>query len=194
MGLLNRLFRKRLKSFLLETKYRVVEAFVVGGKKFYMFDNAFEIPAGRMMATLAIMEELNMRVDREYLDAHTRAIEKILSDPKKISIQLIAQLNINLRERLELMPMPEAIYKLASVIFFDETESPYSYDFSYNKTKIEEWKKSGETLDFFLSRLSSELIPSLQPAKGNAKMFLQVSEKIDAIHRGHLTKVLSENQ
>lgn len=164
------------------------------GKKYFMFDNSFEVPAGRMLAALAIYEEMNMRCDREYLDLFTKAIEKILSDPKKISIQTIAHLNINLRERLDLMPLPDFVYKLASVIFFDETEAPYSYDFAYNKIKIEEWKKSGETLDFFLSRLSSELIPSLQPAEKNVKMYFQVSEKIDAIHRGNLSKALSENQ
>lgn len=194
MGLLKGLFKSKLKSYLLDKKYRVIEAFELKGKKYFMFDDAFEVPAGRMYATLAFVEEMNMRVDKEYLDAHTRAMEKILSDPKKISIQLIAQLNINLRERLELMPLPDAIYKLASVIFFDDSESPYAYDFAYGAKKIEEWKKSGDTLDFFLSRLSTELIPSLQPAKGNVKMFSQVSEKIDAIHRAHLTKVLSENQ
>lgn len=194
MGLLDAFKRRKFKSYLLDKKYRVIEAFSVESKKYYMFDSTFEVPAGRMLATLAIMEEMNMRVDREYLEAHTKAMEKILSDPKKISIQWIVQLNINLKERLDLMPLSDSIYKLASVIFFDETESPYSYDFAYNKLKIDEWKKSSETLDFFLSRLSTELIPSLQPATKNVKTFFQVSEKIDAIHRDHLTKVLSENQ
>lgn len=194
MGLLSLFKRRKFKSYLLDKKYRVVEAFSIKGKSFFMFDSTFEVPAGRMLATLAIMEEMNMRVDKEYLDAHTKAMEKILSDPKKISIQWIAQLNINLKERLELMPLSESVYKLASVIFFDDTESPYCYDFEYNRAKIEEWKQSGETLDFFLSRLSSELIPSLQPATGNVKTYFQVTEKIDAIHRAHLTKVLSENQ
>jgi hypothetical protein len=194
MGLLKRLFAKKFKSYLLDKKYRVIEAFAIKGKKYYMFDSTFEVPAGRMLATLAIMEEMNMRVDREYLEAHAKAMEKILSDPKKISIQWIVQLNINLKERLGLMPLSDAIYKLASVIFFDETESPYSYDFEYNRVKIEEWKQSKESLDFFLSRLSTELIPSLQPATGNVKTYFQVTEKIDAIHRDHLTKVLSENQ
>jgi hypothetical protein len=194
MGLLKWLFRKKFKAHLLDERYRVVEAFELGGKKYFMFDNAFEVPAGRMLSALAIYQEMEMRCDREYLDAHTKAMEKLLSDPKKISIQWIAQLNINLRERLGLMPLPDFVYKLASVIFFDDSESPYSYDFNYNKGKIEQWKQSKETLDFFLSRLSSELIPSLQPAGKNARMYFQVSEKIDEIHRSHLTKVLSENQ
>jgi hypothetical protein len=106
----------------------------------------------------------------------------------------IAQLNLNLKERLELMPLPDFVYKLASVIFFDNTESPYSYSFEYNKKKIEEWKKSGDTLDFFLSRLSSELIPSLRSATGNSNTFFQVAEQVAGIHLTDLTKMLSENQ
>jgi hypothetical protein len=80
---------------------------------------------------------------------------------------------------------------LASVVFFDETESPFSYDFEYNKVKIEKWKKSKETLDFFLSRLSQELIPSLKSVGKNASMFFPVAEKVDAIHRANLIKILS---
>ena len=83
-----------------------------------MFDNAFEVPTGRMFAALAIYTEMEMRCDKEYLEAHTRAMEKLLNPAdRKINISYISQLNINLKERLELMPLPEFIYKLASVIF-----------------------------------------------------------------------------
>lgn len=189
-----KLFKKRFRSRLLDDKYRIVEAFKLGGTAYYMFDNTAEVPTGRMLASLAIYNEMEMRCDREYLDLHTRAMEKLLSDPKKINVMYIAQLNINLKERLELMPLPDFVYKLASVIFFDETESPYSYDFVYNKTKIEKWKESPETLDFFLSRLATELIPSLKPVTGNSRTFFQVSELIDETHRTGLTKILSANQ
>jgi len=172
----------------------VIKAFQLGGTTYYMFDQTAEVPTGRMLAALAVYNEMEMKVDKEYLVLHTRAMEKLLSDPKKINVMYIAQLNLNLKERLELMPLPDFVYKLASVIFFDETESPYSYSFDYNKKKIEEWKKSGDTLDFFLSRLSSELIPSLKPATGNSRMFFQVAEQVAGIHLTDLTKILSANQ
>lgn len=194
MNLLRKIFKRKLKSYLLENKHRVVEAFELGGIKYYMYDNTSEVPTGRMLAALAIYTELEMKCDKEYLDLHTRAMEKLLSDPKKINVMYIAQLNLNLKERLELMPLPDFVYKLASVIFFDETESPYSYSFDYNKKKIDEWKKDPETLDFFLSRLSSELIPSLKPASGNTKMFFQVAEQLAGIHLTDLSKILSANQ
>lgn len=189
-----RLFKKRFRSRLLDEKYRLVEAFKLGGVTYHMFDQTADVPTGRMLAALAIYTELEMKVDKEYLELHTRAMEKLLSDPKKINVMYIAQLNLNLKERLELMPLPDFVYKLASVIFFDETESPYSYDFVYNKKKIEQWKKSPETLDFFLSRLASELIPSLKPVTANTNTFFQVAEQIAGIHRTDLTKILSRDQ
>jgi hypothetical protein len=179
---------------LLDNKYKVIEAFKLGGTTYYMFDQTAEVPTGRMLAALAIYQEMEMRVDKAYLELHTKATEKILSSPKGINITYITQLNMNLKERLDLMPLPDFVYKLASVIFFDETESPYSYSFDYNKKKIEEWKKSGDTLDFFLSRLSSELMPSLKPVTGNSKMFFQVAEQVAGIHLTDLTKILSANQ
>jgi hypothetical protein len=189
-----KLFRKRFRSRLLDNKYKVIEAFKLGGTTYYMFDQTAEVPTGRMLAALAIYQEMEMRVDKAYLELHTKATEKILSSPKGINITYITQLNMNLKERLDLMPLPDFVYKLASVIFFDETESPYSYSFDYNKKKIEEWKKSGDTLDFFLSRLSSELMPSLKPVTGNSKMFFQVAEQVAGIHLTDLTKILSANQ
>lgn len=189
-----RLFRKRFHSRLLDNKYKIIEAFQLGGTTYYMFDQTAEVPTGRMLAALAVYTEMEMRVDKAYLELHTKAMEKLLSDPKKINVMYIAQLNLNLKERLELMPLPDFVYKLASVVFFDETESPYSYSFEYNYKKIEEWKKSGDTLDFFLSRLSSELIPSLKPVAGNSKMFFRVAEQVAGIHLTDLTKILSADQ
>lgn len=187
-------WKKKFKPYLLENKYRIVEAFDHDGVKYLMFDNALEVPTGRMLAALAIYTEMDMKCDKEYLELHTRAMDKLLNpSDRKLNISVIAQLNINLRERLDLMPMPDFIYKLASVIFFDESESKYSYDFKYNEKKIMRWKKDPAILDFFLTRLSSELIPSLRSAGPNLSTYMGVAEMIDKTHREKLTKVLSPN-
>lgn len=187
-------WQKKFKSYLLENKYKIVEAFDHDGVKYFMYDQSMEVPTGRMFAALAIYTEMEMRCDREYLELHVKAVEKLLNDNKKgINVTYISQLNINLKERLELMPLPDFVYKLASVIFFDKTESVYSYDFAYNEKKIARWKKDSATLDFFLTRLATELIPSLKPVAGNISMYSQVVEKIDKIHRDNLSKVLSES-
>lgn len=187
------LLKKPFRSYLLEDRYRVVPAFELGGTKYFMFSNQDEVPAGRQLAALAIYTEMEMRCDRDFLTAHTAAMEKVLSDPKKINIGIIAQLNYNLKDRLSLMVLPDFMYKLASVTFFDETESPYKYDYEYNEKKIRKWKRDGGTMDFFLRTPLKNLIPSLQAQEGVSDMYLAVAEQVSKIHQDFVTEVLSEN-
>lgn len=187
-------FKKKFRPYLLDGKYRITEAFDHDGTKYLMFENPVEVPTARMLAAQAVYVELEMRCDREYLEFHCKAVDKILNENKKgINVTYLAQLNQNLKERLGLMPLPDFVFKLASVIFFDESESPVSYDFGYNEKKIVKWKKDPEMLYFFLSRLATELIPSLRSVGKDSHMFFRVAEKIDKIHRDNLTKVLSPN-
>lgn len=132
------LFSKRPK---FDPKLKIEKAFSSAGVDYYKFEDAFELPAGSGMAALAIYEELRMRCSREYLDIHIRAMDKIISNNKEINIGLIAELNNNLRERLNLAPFPEHVYKLASVTYFDDKEDVYSYDYAYNAKKVERWKR-----------------------------------------------------
>lgn len=187
-------FKKKFRPYLVDGKFKIVPAFDHAGVKYLMFENPVEVPTARMLAAQGIYVEMELRCDKEYLELHCKAMDKLINENKKgINITYIAQLNQNLKERLNLMPLPDFVFKLASVIFFDETESPVSYDWAYNEKKIAKWKKDPELLDFFLSRLATELIPSLRSVGKNSHMFFQVAEKIDKIHRDSLTKVLSPN-
>jgi hypothetical protein len=187
-------FKKKFRPYLLDGKFKIVPAFDHDGVKYLMFENPADVPVARMLAAQGIYVEMEMRADREYLELHCKAMDKLINENKKgINVTYIAQLNMNLRDRLNLMPLPDFVFKLASVIFFDESESPVSYDWGYNERKIAKWKKDPELLDFFLSRLATELIPSLRPAGKSSHMYFQVAEKIDKIHRDNLTKVLSPN-
>lgn len=189
----SRLFRPKFKPYLVESKYRVVPAFSIGGTDYWMFDSTTEVPTGRFFAAMGVYYEMEMNCDKDYLLKYCDAVDKILSDPKKISIKTIIQLNTYLRERVELMPFPDFIYKLASVIFFDKTESIYAYDYEYNKLKIEKWKAAGGTLDFFLQTPLKELIPSLKLPDKDTQTYLAVSQAVQEIHLKHLTGILSEN-
>lgn len=184
--------RRKPKFRVFANQEMAVEAFRHDGTVYYHFTDSFKIPTGRALCALAIYSELQMRCTREYLEKHIKATELVLSDPKKISIQTIAVMNQNLKERLNLVPFPDHIYKLASVTFFDETESPYSYDFEYNKKKIDRWKKDPEMLDFFLRQQFSDLIPFSNTSKQNAGMYFQVSGEIDKMHQEFLAAQLSK--
>lgn len=185
---------KRKPKILLHEQYKAVEAFhTKDGTRYFWFEDQLIIPTGRGLAALTIYEEFNMRATREYLELHCRAVEKILSDPKKINIQAIAIINKNLQERLQMALFPDHIYKLASVVFFDETESPYNYDYAYNKKKIDKWKASGGMLDFFLKTPLRDLIPSLKLPEQNVSSYFQTAESIDQLHQTDLQDVLSKN-
>ena len=186
------IFSKRFKSYLLEQKYRIDPAFEVGGKRYFHFTNQEESPTGRQLAAIAVYNEMDMRCSREYLELHTKAMDKLLSDPKKIHIGYIAQLNANLKDRLELMVVPDFIYKLASVVFFDESESPYRYDYEYCQKKIELWKKEGATLDFFLQTPLKNLVPFLKAQEGVSDIFSLVAQQVGEIHHKALTDILLE--
>lgn len=188
-------FKQKVKSYMINDQYKVTEAFKApDGTIYYQFEDQMKLPAGRGLCALTIYEEFNMRATREYLELHCRAVEKILSDPKKINIQAIAIINKNLQERLNMAMFPDHIYKLASVVFFDKSESPYNYDYAYNQKKIEKWKASGGMLDFFLKTPLADLIPSLKLPKESADHYFQVADQVDSLHQQDLQEVLSEGQ
>lgn len=188
---LKAIFRPPFRSYLIDNKYRVIPAFECDGEQFYMFDSQMEVPAGRQFATLAFYAEMDCRMDREYWELHYKAMEKLLNDPKKIKVGVIAQINAALKERLELMAPPHFIYKLASVVFFTKDESPYNYDYEYNKKKIERWKTNGATLDFFLKTPFGDLIPSLRSQENVSPIFTGIAETVALTHREYLTGILS---
>lgn len=187
------LFRKKTRWHIDRDRYRIEKAFTHGGKDYFHFDNAFEIPAGRSMCALTFYEEMHMRCDRSYLEKHVKAIEILLSDPKKINIMAIATIHSNLKDRLNLAPFPDHIYKLASVMFFDEKESPYMYDFAYNVKKIAAWKNDPDMLDFFLKMRFCDLIPSFDSQRDNVKNYFQVAEMIGDAQSMKIAEILSRS-
>lgn len=189
-----------MKLFKRKTKFRsfpnnevAVEAFKQGGKTYYHFTDSFKMPAGRAICAIAIYEELRMRCTAEYLHKHIAATEAILNAPAgKIKLTELAKINQNLKERLNLAPYPDHIYKLASVVFFDETESPFSYDFDYNAKKIEQWKKNPELLDFFLTMQFQDLMAFGSMPKERVQSYFKTANLIDKIHQQNLQEVLSK--
>lgn len=195
MGLLSKILNRDPKWLRdWNSKYVIVEAFTMAGTKYFMFDDVFNIPYERGLKALVYYEEFRMRVNKEYLKLHIEAMDKILSDPSKIDIGLIAKLNNQLKERLELIIEPELLYKLASVVFFDKNEKPEAYDFNYAKKKIEFWKKNMSTQSFFLETPLATLIPFLKLSGTNIDTYSTIVDKINDIHLGSLSNILSRNR
>lgn len=171
-----------------------VEAFKHDGKTYYHFTDNAKSATGRAICAIAIYEEMRMRCTEDYLRKHVKATETLLNPAPggKIELTEIAKINNNLKERLNLAPFPDHIYKLASVIFFDETESPFSYDFDYNRKKIARWKKDPELLDFFLTMQFQDLIPFSSMSKERVQNYFKMAEMLDQIHQANLRDILSK--
>jgi len=175
----------------LQDKQKIIKAFVYQGKSYFMFDDIFSIPSIRGLQALDYYEEFNMRCTKDYLTKWTESAEKILSDNKKIKLIDLATLVKHLQERLKMIPVSDHIYKIASVIFFDQDENPYHFDREYNKKKIELWKKDPEVLSFFLQTPLRDLIPYLDSQGASLQTYSGIVKELNTIHFREVLKHLS---
>lgn len=192
--LLKKIFQRKPKPILIDNTFRIIPAFEWKGETYYMHEDPMNTATGRGLTAMMFMDELAMRCTPDYLKLHIEAVDKILSDPKKIDLSNLFKLHNNLKERVNLLAIfPEHIYKMASVVFFTKDESPYQYDMKFNEKKIAEWKKTPGTYDFFLRTPLSILIPFLTLPEYNSKDYMIVVEKINKIHLESIQKVLSKS-
>jgi hypothetical protein len=181
--------KTRIKSLLtgrphfpgLKSEHRIKLAFTFGGVDYFEMENPDDLLTGRALAAVNFYTELSMKCTREFLIAHTKAVHGIVRNPKVIDIPQLDKLNTQLMERLEMILDTETPYKVASVIYFDESEDPYSFDYQYAFKKIEKWKKGGLE-SFFLTTPASKLIPPSLLSEEVLKTFMKVTQEIDREH------------
>lgn len=168
-------------------------AFELNGIKYRQLESAFQMHTGRALCAIAYYEEFQQRCDKNYLLKHCRAVDILLSDPKRIMIGQIAMLHENLKERVNFAPYPDHIYKLASVMYFDDNEDPFSYDFHYNQKKIKAWKGDPKVLSFLVSQPLKELTPFGEVANTSLQTYFQVKEAENQYHLKMLDRILLRN-
>lgn len=180
--LLRNFFRRHrtVKELFPDSRHPIVPVFEVGGVMYYKVDSEFNMNCERALKCITFYQEMNQRVDREYLLAHTKA----MTEKKKkgqLTIQDVTDIfmwNDQLAERLNWIMDSDLIYKLASVVYFDENEDPQVYDFEYNRKKIDLWKKNTNINSFFLSKPITELVPYLKDYEGNLEEYTKMAEEI----------------
>jgi hypothetical protein len=188
---LRSLFRQPFKKIRVQDKQKIIKAFEYKGREYFMFEHIETIPSLRGLQALDYYEEFNMRCTKDYLTKFSEAGINILSNNKKIDLIALATLFKHLQERLTMIPVPDHIYKLASVIFFDDSENPYRFDRSYNKKKIDLWKKDPAVIGFFLQTPLKDLIPYLDSQKSNLQTYGGVVEELNIVHLKEVLQHLS---
>jgi hypothetical protein len=190
MNILKKLLLRR-KNFqvLPQHKDRIKKAFVHDGIEFFMFDDITKMPTCRGLYALDIYDEFAMRCTRDFLTRHCDAIDAVLNNDKhKIDLVKLAVLYKNLKERLTLLPLPDHIFRLASVVFFDKSENPYTFDRKYADEKVVRWKRDPDSLAFFLSTPLTDLIPFLDLQHLDLHTYSAIIHQVNQLH---LDEVLS---
>jgi hypothetical protein len=198
---LKNIFNKKPKKrdwFKEYPEVRIVPAFTLSAKNgypettYYEFEDPMNLTSGRGFAAANYYKELSMSCTREYLLAYVEAMDNYLR-PKagqKIEIPEMAKLNLQLKERLEMVVDSLTPYKVASVIYFDETEDPYSYDYNYGMQKIERWRKESVGA-FFLQTPVQNLIPSELWSEETLQNYMKVAKELDKMQYQNISDAIS---
>jgi hypothetical protein len=184
------------KEFFPNSKHIIIYAFSLGDYHYFRYDDPLNTPYQRALQCLVYWRELGMNCDADFLLAHTQAFDNVFSATKMTTKDLVALVDLNnqLKARLQLPKEPDLMYKLASVVFFDQKENPENYEFPYGINKIKFWKKNTSLTDFFLQRPIMELIPYLNYAGENLQQFSQMIQEQTAQHSAKISPLLSDIQ
>lgn len=174
MGLLSFLWPSKIKV-KLQTEHEVELVFVSGDVEYYKFVNEFKIPYVRAMAAMDIYRAFEEKVDAKYQKIAYAAIIELLRKGDNIGAGRVAQ---NSLERMENITNVDLMYKLASVLYFDASENPYSYDTEYAEKKIKLWRKDNDIESFFLKTPLSDYLPSFNGLGTNITQYTVAQRKL----------------
>jgi hypothetical protein len=177
---LKELFKKKPKVWKLEEGHVVVPAFVDRGVQYYEIKDLFNTFSNRGLMALQVYEEWDMRLKKDDLMEFILSFEKVLNTPKELNVMNLVKIVTMLKERVQFpIATADIYYKMASVRYFDENESPYAYDPEYNKKKIERWQEaSSEVDDFFILQRQADMLPLPKLSKEDLPGYLATVKKL----------------
>lgn len=178
---IKRLFKRRqdIKNvYHRDLEGKVEPAFRANGKQYYRFVKDVEMYWGRYMFLQTFLYEQNLRMDLKMLGAYMDKLIKVLNGTKGVielgkAFQIIGQI----QSRCELAFETETTYRLASVLYFDDTEDLWTYDKPYNDKKIISWKEA-RTVDFFYQQPMTEFLNLSNSLPADLQTFMERQKEI----------------
>lgn len=118
----------------------------------------FRMPTGRYKFFDAYLLEHDLRMTQKMFNDYLDKIEAVLNGRGgTIKLGDIHVLVHNMRTHAKLAFVPSTIKRLASVVYFDDTEDLRDYDPEYGEKKIADWE-TDDKYTFFLTRPITELL------------------------------------
>ena len=164
----------------IEAKFALLNDDGTVFKTYYQFRDAMKTFAVRGMMALQVYEEWQNRMTNERLKVLFAAI-KDECNQNPVKLGNIIDLVTKGQERIEwVMPTTELIQRMACVSYFDNTESPYEYDASYQIQKLALWRKY-EVSDFFIGCSLSDLVPFPNISEADFESYQRVLTQLEEI-------------
>lgn len=135
-------------------------AFIAGGIHFYRFKEEYKHPVGRYKYVYKFLKEHELAMNRETLAEYIKQLKTCLNGGSKgqnINIGEAWRLLHNMDTRVALPFDPEGIKRLASAVYFTDTEDLSTYNAEEGVKKIKLWEDN-KCHDFFLTRPIGELL------------------------------------
>lgn len=133
-------------------------AFVCNGTTYYRFKKDYDMPVGRYKWVHNTLHEVDMRMTNEMLHAYIDALTKNLSGKKGHVDLTEAIIDLTkMKSHASLAFNVDTVERLATVVYFDDTEILNTYDREKSRKKIAIWR-THKNLDFFMTRPINELL------------------------------------
>lgn len=182
-------FSRLNKKTLLDKHDGLAHAFTSGGVRFYQYQDDFSMPADRALSAMDIYEEVNQRIDREYLESYLTTLELLLNNGKLVDAANLTRLA---KERMNHIANGQLLMKLATVVYIAEWENPTRYSLEDADKKIAHWQKHDDVQRFFLRQPIAKYIPSFESANTNTLQYLKVQALEVQKHLAYHLSLLSE--
>ncbi|MEQ9426961.1 MAG: hypothetical protein RJQ09_21235 [Cyclobacteriaceae bacterium] len=122
-------------------------------RQLYKYVNQADMVSAREVWHLAYDQELGIGLSREHL---LKYVDKTIAANDKGEVSKIGELMFMLKDTLENCTPNDAIYNLASVMYFDRDEDLKKWDADWNAEKIAAFKNHPDQA-FFLTRFFKDL-------------------------------------
>lgn len=143
-------------NFLVQPECVTEFCFEAKNGRNFKFVDEKNIPAFRAMAAMDIYTMVEEKVDTNY---HKLAYKSIFDAANKGNLIKVGQVAENALQRMNHITNIDLLYRLASVLYFDEHENPYEYNIEYAEKKIALWREE-DLGSFFCRTPLKEYLPS----------------------------------
>ena len=159
---------KKIKRFISKSEaynlyhadfdQKIEAAFVCKGVTYYRFKKDYDMPVGRYKWVANTLNEVNMRMTSEMLLQYIDQLMNILSGKKgKVDLTEAVILLTKMKSHALLEFNVATVERLATVIYFDDTELLNTYDRDKGRQKIAQWR-AANNVDFFMMKPIGELL------------------------------------